>query len=242
MYFIKINATESTNTYLKNLANEVNLENFTIVSANKQSNGKGQMGSIWLSEEGKNLTFSVLLKNIIAQIPTVFMLNKVVAISLAQFLKKLEIVNVKIKWPNDILTGSKKIAGVLIENIFKHNNSIDCIVGIGLNVNQTQFDKLPHATSIALEKNKLFDLQELLVDFCEVFRDNLVFYQNNQNLIDVHYNMNLFKKDKPAVFENKEGKKFMGIIQGVDEHGSLVIELENDVFKKFKLKEIKMVF
>jgi BirA family biotin operon repressor/biotin-[acetyl-CoA-carboxylase] ligase len=213
-----------------------------VVSAQNQTNGKGQMGSTWLSEAGKNMIFSILIKNMSSQIDDVFLLNKVVAITLHQFLLTNKINNVHIKWPNDILAGSKKIAGVLIENLFRHDSSIDCIIGIGLNVNQKKFDNLPFATSLYLESNVEFNIQKLLIDFCERLKSNLSFYKMNQALVSDHYNQKLFKINKPAAFEDLNGIKFMGIIRGVDENGALNVELEDDLLKKFKLKEIKMLF
>ena len=242
MLLIKLNATESTNTYLKKLANEIDSENFTVVSALKQTHGKGQMGAVWQSEEGKNMIFSVLLKNSNTQTSSIFELNKIVSISLIHFMKQFEIPDIAVKWPNDILAGTKKIAGVLIENVFKHDGTIDCIVGIGVNVNQSIFIGLPNATSVYCETNKIHELDQLILNFCELLKNNFIYYQNNRLEVDNQYHNYLFKKDKLAVFENNERLKFMGIIQGVDEHGSLVVALENDEKKKFKLKEIKMVF
>lgn len=242
MYFIKLDAIDSTNDYLKKLSSEMSLENFTVVSAIHQYKGKGQMGSIWAAESSKNLTFSILLKNLTDQIEDVFLLNKVVALSLFQFFAQYNVPNVKIKWPNDIMAGSKKIAGVLIENNFRHNGTIDCIVGIGLNVNQKIFGDLLQATSIFLETEKENPLDELLVSFCELFQKNLMFYQYKSSVINENYNRLLFKREKPAVFKGENGQNFMGIIKRVDEHGALELMLEDDTLKKFKLKEIKMLF
>ncbi|MFY8188936.1 MAG: biotin--[acetyl-CoA-carboxylase] ligase [Flavobacterium sp.] len=242
MYFIKLDAIDSTNDYLKKISSEMRLENFTVVSAKHQSKGKGQLGSIWTAESSKNLTFSILLKDLTSQIEDVFLLNKVVALSLFQFLEQCNVPNVKIKWPNDIMAGSKKIAGVLIENNFRHNGTIDCIVGIGLNVNQKIFGDLVQATSIFLETEEENPLDELLVSFCELFQKNLKFYQYKSSVINENYNQLLFKREKPAVFKGENGQNFMGIIKRVDEHGALELMLEDDTLKKFKLKEIKMLF
>uniref|UniRef100_UPI0040498046 biotin--[acetyl-CoA-carboxylase] ligase n=1 Tax=Flavobacterium sp. TaxID=239 RepID=UPI0040498046 len=242
MQVIKLDATNSTNDYLKKMALEVALPNFTVVAANYQTAGKGQMGASWVSEKGKNLIFSVLIKDIEAYIPDVFLLNKLTTLVLYDFFEQLKVEQVSIKWPNDIMSGSKKIAGILIENIFKQSGKIDAIVGIGINVNQTHFEGLPSATSLKLLTNNSFDLSDLLNLYCQEFKSKLTSKGIAVSHINNEYNQKLFKRNKPAVFEDKNQNKFMGIIQGVNVFGELEMLLDDDSVVKFKLKEIKMFF
>ena len=95
------------------------LANFTVVVAENQTNGRGQRGANWEVENGKNLTFSVLIKDVLLKVEEVFNLNVIVAVSLFQTLDQLKILNLAIKWPNDILADNRKIGGILIENILK---------------------------------------------------------------------------------------------------------------------------
>ena len=165
MYIIKLNAIDSTNSYLKKLALEKPLAPFTVVWTTNQTNGRGQMGSNWVSEEGKNLTFSVLVKDVVENIEGIFDLNVCVAVTLIEVLENYNLSNLAIKWPNDILADKKKIAGVLIENSIKSSGEIVSIVGIGINVNQENFSDLPQASSLKSKR----EFQTMLKKYCTIF-------------------------------------------------------------------------
>ena len=148
MKIIKLHTIHSTNDYLKSLTNDKLLEDFTVVWADFQSEGKGQRGSSWLSKKGKNLTFSVFLDTSFLLIEQQFYLNIITSLAVYNLLKKKMIEHVKIKWPNDILSDNKKICGILIENSFKSQAINHSVIGVGLNVNQTDFAQLHAVTSL----------------------------------------------------------------------------------------------
>ena len=162
MSIIKLNAIDSTNDFLKDLTRNQLVDNFTTVVAQKQTKGKGQMGANWDSEEGKNLIMSILVKDVLQNIDEIFHLNVAIALSVLQVLQDCKVPNLSVKWPNDIMSDHKKIGGILIENSFKSDTKIESIVGIGLNVNQKQFENLPKASSMAVISNTEFDLDILL--------------------------------------------------------------------------------
>ena len=243
MNIIKLSAIESTNSFLKDLIINQYVENFTIVCAENQTKGKGQVGAVWDSEAGKNLTFSVLIKNMIIESSSVFILNTLVSISIIKALEKFKINNLAIKWPNDILSEQKKIAGILIENIFKGNSEIVSIVGIGLNVNQLQFDNLPQASSLAILNNKEFELDLILTEIHHQLKFHCMQIVNNvRKDFWEEYHDYLFRKNIPTVFLDIDNQYFMGIIKGVSKIGKLQILLEDDSVKEFDLKEIKMLY
>ncbi len=219
------------------------VENFTIVSTDNQTKGKGQVGAVWNSEAGKNLTFSVLVKDVIVESVSVFILNTLVSISIIKALEKFKINNLAIKWPNDILSDQKKIAGILIENIFKGNNEIVSIVGIGLNVNQFYFDNLPQASSLAILNNKEFDKDLILTEVHHQLKFHCTQIANSvKKDFWKEYHDYLFKKSIPSVFLDIDNHKFMGIIKGVSKFGKLQVILDDDSIKEFDLKEIKMLY
>ena len=119
MQIIKLNATDSTNNYLKQLLMDTALEDFCVVVTNHQTKGKGQMGAEWVSEKGKNLTFSVLKKEPSIVLPRRFLLSILVSLSIIKTLEAYSVPKLAIKWPNDILSDHHKISGILIENIIK---------------------------------------------------------------------------------------------------------------------------
>ena len=243
MNFIKLNAIDSTNDFLKALASNQKIENFTVVTAKSQYKGRGQMGTEWQTEEGKNLITSILIKKTIPNTELIFVLNIAIAISIIEALKKIKIPDLSIKWPNDIMSGRKKIAGILIENNIKENGKIQSIVGIGLNINQTNFENLPKASSLKVITGKDCEIEEILFNIIDKIKSNIsnIKSENSEILWKKYHDM-LFKLGKPAVFENTKKEKFMGIIQKVNSNGLLDIILEDDSIHSFGIKEISMIY
>ena len=243
MKLIKLDAIDSTNDFLKRLSVEQSLENFTVVTAERQTRGKGQMGAKWDSETGKNLMFSVLVNNVLNSISEIFDLNVAVALSIFTTLEKNNIPNLSIKWPNDILSDNKKVAGILIENSIKNNGEITSIIGIGLNVNQLNFDNLPKASSMAVISKKEFDKETILNQLIDCLKSNCELLQNKSAAqLWNSYNHNLFKKGIPMAFSLPNGIQFMGIIQGVNSSGKLEVKLENDAIENYGIKEIQLLY
>lgn len=243
MNLIKLDAIDSTNDFLKELSRKQILENFTTVVAKKQTKGKGQMGAIWDSEEGKNLIMSILIKDSLAGSSEIFDLNVAVSLAVITVLEAYNLPSLSVKWPNDIMSDNKKIAGVLIENSFKTDNKIESIVGIGLNVNQKDFSKLPKASSLSLIMEKEFDLNFLLNEIVSQIEHNTKRVMSKQtDVLWNNYHDCLFKKELPIAFEDLDKNKFMGIIKEVSKEGKILIMLEDDSLRSFGVKEIQMLY
>lgn len=243
MKLIKLNATDSTNDFLKQLAGSQILENYTVIATDNQVKGRGQMGSTWTSEPGKNLTFSVLLANALTNVDSIYNLNVAVALAVLEVLKKENIPELKIKWPNDIMSANKKIGGILIENAIKHSDEIQSIIGIGLNVNQQNYDGLPQASSLCLATGRFFDCEELLTKIIAELKLNVkMINEKDGTALWKKYHEFLYKKEIPSAFENKEGHKFMGIIKQVLPNGQLEVMMEDDSLQNFNIKELKMLY
>lgn len=243
MRIIKLDAIDSTNDFLKGLSAKQELENYTVVTAENQTKGKGQMGSVWASEVSKNITMSVLIKDFLLDINQIYNLNVAVALAVVQALEKVEIPKLSIKWPNDIMSENKKIGGILIENSFKSDGTIFSIVGLGLNVNQTNFENLPKASSLAVIMKNNFDREILIVNIVETLQHNISRLMEHQaeHLWEA-YTDKLFKKGIPMPFQDANRQNFMGIIQGVSNVGKLRILLEDDSIAEFNIKEIQMLY
>ena len=219
------------------------LDDCTVVMAHHQLKGKGQMGALWNAEAGKNLTFSVLKKTENLNVQDQFLLNVYVSLAIYDTFQQLNLPNLSIKWPNDILSGHHKICGILIENVLLGNHIQQAIIGIGVNVNQLTFKDLPHASSLKLLLGRTFDLEELLQAILKQL--DIYFscgFEKPTKPITKLYEKVLFRKDKPSTFKNKEGGLFMGIITGISSNGLLCIRLENDVLKEFDLKEVQLLY
>ncbi|CAM3306299.1 biotin--[acetyl-CoA-carboxylase] ligase [Zobellia roscoffensis] len=243
MNIIKLDATDSTNAYLKRLLSDVKQADFTVVSAKEQRSGKGQMGAKWESDTGKNLTFSVLRQDLALRANDYFLLNICVSLAVYNTLKAYQVPDLTIKWPNDILSGTSKICGILIENMLSGTLINTAIIGIGLNVNQTFFGTLENASSLKLILGYNFDLDELLHELVESLKS--VFLELNTSSKESlwqTYEQVLFRKDKPSTFENKKNELFMGFIRGVSPKGKLQIAMEDNVLKEFDIKEVKLLY
>lgn len=243
MNIIKLDATASTNTYLRDLLYAFQLENFTVVVAENQFAGKGQRGAEWLVESGSNLTFSVLLKDLLPSPESVFDLNIVVGISVLNGLKKKYKLPFSIKWPNDILAGNKKICGILIENIIKSSGEVLSIAGMGINVNQQNFENLPQGTSLFNLLGTKIDKEEVMESVLNELKQNCERLKSgDNNELWNEYHKNLFKYQETCVFELPNKHTFEGVIQGVTCHGNLTVTKENGTIEEFAIKEIKMLY
>lgn len=242
MKLIKLDAIDSTNDFLKSLSSQDELENFTVVTAENQTKGKGQMGAKWSSETGKNLIMSVLVKDFLFDNEQVFNLSIVVSLAVLDALKSLNIPHLCIKWPNDIMSYNKKIGGILIENTLKSDGRIVSVVGIGINVNQTNYDDLPRGSSLAVISGKTFDKENLAILITEKIEEKFELWITSSSLFWIDYFNSLFKKGVPMPFKNLQDKNFMGIIQGVSPIGKLQVLLEDDSVSEFEIKEIQMLY
>ncbi len=243
MKIVKLDAINSTNTFLKEMIANDDVENFTVVIASEQTNGRGQMNATWQSDKGKNLLFSVLIKFDDFQIHNQFSISKVISLAVYDVLSSLISSPIYIKWPNDIMAENKKICGILIENSVKKANIYQSVVGIGLNVNQQVFNNLPNATSLKLLTAKKYDLDKLLENLIVSIKKYVALLNTQKfNIIDDLYLQQLYKINKPAMFKDDSGTVFMGIIIGVSQQGILRVKMENETVIEYNLKEISFVY
>ncbi|WP_067149664.1 biotin--[acetyl-CoA-carboxylase] ligase [Pseudotamlana agarivorans] len=243
MTIIKLGATDSTNSYLKRLQATENVEDFTTVIAEKQTHGRGQMGAEWESQASKNLTFSVFKDLSDFSLETTFGISLAVSLAIRKALQSFLIPQLSVKWPNDILSVDKKICGVLIENVIKQNTITGSIIGIGLNVNQVDFDNLPRASSLKVITGTLFDLDEVahaILNQLQVHFDLLK--RGEFTALKADYESCLFRKNKPSTFKDAEGSLFSGFIKGVSNFGHLQVLVEDNIIKEFDLKEVTLMY
>ena len=243
MLIVKLDAIDSTNSYLRKLSAKETVDDYTTVVAKKQTQGRGQMGTVWSSQTSKNLTFSVFKDVSKLHLEHPFYISIVTSLALLKTLQFFSISRLSIKWPNDILSEDKKICGILIENVIKQNNINASVIGIGLNVNQTKFENLPKASSLRMISGKVFDLDEMV----HVILKNLKYYfllleKGQYDVLKNDYETYLFRKNKPSTFKDEEGLVFSGFIKGVSESGKLQVLLEDDITKEFNLKTITLLY
>lgn len=243
MRIIKVNATDSTNSFLREMYRENPATQNLCLSAYEQTKGRGQKGTLWQCEAGKNLTSSLLLTRLKLGVKQQFKLSAMVSLTVLEVLEKLSIPNLKIKWPNDILADNFKIGGILIENFLKGDKIHASIIGIGLNVNQEKFDNLPKAGSLQMLTGKNYDLERLLETLADSIEKKFSLL-NDFSMEDVlkDYHHNLFAIHKVSTFQLPSGKRFSGILRGIDEDGRLEVLTEANGLEKFEVKQIKLLY
>lgn len=240
MNLIKLNAIDSTNSFLKEMARKTSLKNYTVVSTNEQTKGRGQFNSSWSSEPSKNLTISVFIKDFNLAIANQKYLNFAISLAVFDVLYTYLKDTVSIKWPNDILSVEKKICGILIENSIQQDKINHTIVGIGLNVNQENFSNdLIKVTSLKLATNREFNLDNLLLKLIESIKKRISQLSSREyEKLELEYLNALYKKDCQATFIDHQNNLFIGKIIGISETGKLQIKLDENRVKEFGIKEV----
>lgn len=210
----------------------------TVVITDSQTSGRGQRGNTWITEPGKNLTFSLLMKPTFLNAQDQFLLNKAFSLGLYDYLNAMLQATVKIKWPNDMLVNDKKICGILIENQIQGQNIQNSIVGIGLNVNQENFS-VPTATSMKVlgEEFTLENVLHELLGYLE--KRYLQLRSGNLEELNSDYLSALYWIGERHMFKKAE-EIFEGEITGIDPYGKLKIHVDGTT-EYFELKQIQFL-
>ena len=238
---IRIDETDSTNRWMKELIQlhpSENTQHEMVVVCDYQTAGRGCGSNSWEAEQGKNLLMSVLMHPKKVSARTQFIITQIVSVALCRTIETVigSEHRVTIKWPNDIYVGDKKICGVLIENSIAGRRIKDCIIGIGLNVNQTEFKSdAPNPVSIAQLTGKEMDREEVL----KLFLTNLSKEYENKN-VHQDYLGRMYRRDGLYPFET-EGTRFMARVIGVNDDGRLMLQDEDGIGHMFRFKEVGFV-
>ena len=213
-----------------------------VVWADFQTAGRGQRGHVWHSQKGENLTFSAVLEPSFVAIPEQFSVSEIVALSLVDMLAEYGIV-AKIKWTNDIYVGDKKLVGILIEHSLASTTLRRTIVGVGINVNQTEFDSaIPNPVSMAQLLGKQLDAEEVLKCFIGHLQRNYeLLREGAKEELHDRYNSLLYRKNEFHAYALPNGERFSGAIRGTKPSGALAVENEDGEIKDYLFKEIEFV-
>ena len=243
MRIIKVDAIDSTNTFVRKFYEGGKDFEPVCVRAITQTAGRGQRGSDWLTKAGENLTFSVLYPQKKLNISRHFLLSATISLAVLEGLQMLKIPGLKVKWPNDIMSAKKKIGGILIENLVKTEGIVASVIGIGINVNQLDFQGLPQAGSVRSITGEVYDIDNILEKLIIKIEKKLESLPARSSAeILTEYAQNMFRLNVVSTFSSKEGEQFNGIIRGVTTEGKLNLEIEDNVFKTFDLKEIQLLY
>ncbi len=221
----------------------------SVYAAKFQTAGRGQRGNKWSSEAGQNLTFSVLLNFTHPQMPDFavrnqFLLSIVASLSVSDLLRKLNICNT-IKWPNDIYIGRRKVCGMLIENIVGNAGLEHSIIGIGLNLNQTEFPpELVNPTSVLVSSGLKTVPEDVLDDFLDIFSGYMPYLSDIEGINEIRnkYVSRLFGLGVSREYHDcLRNVDFTGTIKGISEEGLLLMEMPDKTVSNYSFKEVSYI-
>ena len=215
------------------------IESGDIIVAKYQYGGRGQHSNKWYSSHGKNLLCSMFYRHVDVNANQIFCINQLVSLAVLKTIRKFNRETCLIKWPNDILSVNKKISGILVENSLSHNQVNYSIIGVGINVNQVYFKKLPNATSLKKISNDNFSIKEVLNELI----DNYKFFLSRINeleYINEEYNKNIFGKDGCKFIIN--GRKEYGKIIRILNNGTIKLNLGSKGIQKHNPREVKIIY
>jgi BirA family biotin operon repressor/biotin-[acetyl-CoA-carboxylase] ligase len=239
---IKLDATASSNDWMKDRFMSGDSVDGDVVWVRNQTHGRGQRNKHWQTEPKKNLTFSLFKLFPGLSVKNAFVINCAVTLSVIQALDQLVDIDLKLKWPNDILSGKNKIGGILIENMIKGDRITASIIGIGLNINQINFEGLPSASSLFLKSGAELEIGHVLnrvLVFLEGYFERLS--SDSSAALKSEYETLLFQKGKTSTFIYQK-EKFQGIIRGITDSGLLKIQRNSGETSSYPHGDIEMVF
>ena len=242
----RLETIDSTNRYLRDEASELwskhGESGFVVVTAEHQTAGRGQRGNTWSSNAGENLLFSILVRpGKAVEVTEQFLLSQTVALAMHEAMLHFGI-ETRLKWPNDIYIGKRKLAGILLELDYTGNLVEQAIIGIGVNVNQEYFptmDRIP--VSMKTLQGHEFILDDVLATILDSFeRYYHELESGSKELIAERYTRLLLGVNEQRNFVDKDGC-FEGTITGVERDGHLIIERNDGSTGRYAFKEVEMV-
>lgn len=224
---IHLESVDSTNNYTAKVFKSEEVQAGAVIMADIQTDGRGQREKTWQSGAFENLTFSLTADIKLWKINTLIDLNRLIAIALHSFFTEFAL-EPEIKWPNDIMIKGQKISGILIENFFKEGMP-KSIIGIGININQKEFD-FPRATSLAKLTGRNYNTRELLFKFLkvvnEVFEKTLLL---DSTSIHQEFDRRLWKLNQTHNFKLSTNETVEGVLEGTAESGELLVQINNEI-------------
>ena len=238
MKVIRFDTVGSTN----DLARDEQFVHGDLLWAEEQTAGRGQRGHTWLSHKGENLTVTLLVEPKFLPAREQFLLSETAALALVDTLRSYQI-EATIKWTNDIYVGDRKIVGMLIEHFYGGIHLRRTLIGIGLNVNQQEFDpSLPNPTSMALERGKTFDREEVVERFTTAFEARYKQLETGQSdALQQDYRQAMYRIHQMQRFRLPDGTEFEAEIEGVEAGGALQLRHTNGLRQSYQFKEVEFV-
>ncbi len=234
-YYIK--KTSSTNELLSKIIREYDLPEGFIVYTDYQTAGKGQGGNSWQSRSGKNLLFSMLLYPGHVPVHEQFIISQIVSIGIKRVLDQYT-EHISIKWPNDIYWKDRKTAGILIENSLQGTNIKDAVIGIGININQCEFNEYINAVSLKQITGRTYARKKLLKQIKESILQ--IYTQWDKEKIRIEYARMLYRNSGYHCYSTPNETFEARIIQ-IRPDGRLILQEPSGRQRSFYFKEVSFV-
>lgn len=237
---IKLQEVDSTNNYLRNYTPEPG-EEMTIVTAEFQTAGKGQGKNTWESNHGENLLFSVLSHPVNVPANKQFILSMAIVLAIKDALH-MHIGEVEVKWPNDIYWHNHKLGGVLIQCSLSAGMVKDCIMGVGLDVNQRSFENLTkNPISIYQITHRELDRDDLLNSIIEELEHYLhMIADGRYDEIHTAYRDSLYRRHGYHAYYDNDGA-FMARFVAIDPLGRITLKDDDGMLRTYAFKEVKFL-
>lgn len=240
---IHIDTAPSTNTLARQLLEQGELlPDLTVIDTEYQPEGRGQRGNSWESERGKNLTFSIVChpRNIIAS--RQYILSQSIALAICQTLSRYTS-GISIKWPNDIYWNDQKISGTLIECDLRGKYVENCIIGSGININQTTFTSdAPNPVSLSMITGKEYNLEDILQETVDNFMS--IYQQISEGHTDdiiSKYSSHLYRRHGFHSYQEPGGQPFEAEIVEVEPTGHLHLRRKDGTEHRYEFKEVRFI-
>lgn len=239
---IHLSEVSSTNDYAKDLLKQEKVSGTTLITADYQFAGKGHDKNSWESNPGENLLMSLVLFPDFLDISRQFYLSMAVSLGIIDFLIDLSPgFDFKLKWPNDIYFEEQKLGGVLINNEIMGERFKHVIAGIGLNINQQNFNtELPNPVSLKQISGKQYDTPSLAKPLAIKILERIELLRSVPEDIINDYLKSMFAFNQWRKFMYKDGK-IRARISGVNEFGHLILQTKEGTIE-CEMKEISFVF
>lgn len=236
---ITLQSTDSTNNFIKSLS--CNNNEMLVVIAQEQTAGRGQGTNSWESIKGKNLLISIMLHPYFLKPDSPFLLSMAASLAIKDTLTNY-CSNIKIKWPNDIYWKDYKISGTLIETSIAAAKIKYFVIGIGLNINQTQFySNAPNPISLKQIVKKDIKKEEVLETLLNnVEKYYILLQNNNEQEIIQQYHESLYRNKGYYKFKDADGY-FMAKIIGVASNGKLTLCDIKNIYREYQFKQVSYI-
>lgn len=231
----------STNLSLREMLSENKLPEGSVLWADTQSAGRGQMGNTWESEPCKNLTFSIVIYPETVPANKQFLISQITALSVKETLDQYT-EGIAIKWPNDIYHDDKKICGMLIENDLAGSAIYCSVIGAGINLNQEVFrTNAPNPVSLTQITGLTYDREEILHQFLTRFYGYyLLLLREEEEKIRQLYHAALYRRDGYHLYLDADGT-FEAAIDFIEPTGHLILRLRDESRRRYAFKEISYI-